>query len=337
MKDMRNYDLLRHNTFGIAAKCSRFVEFSTVEELQDVLRRLTDDDMPLLLLGGGSNLLLTGDYYGTVLHSAIMGHEAVEKGDDVMLKCGSGETWDDIVALCVARGWHGTENLSFIPGEVGASAVQNIGAYGAEVKDIITSVEAVEIATQRPVNFTNEQCGYAYRQSKFKGEWRDKYVITYVTYRLSKTFKPRLDYGNIRSCLAEQQIASPTPQQLRDTIIRIRREKLPDPAVEGNAGSFFMNPIVGKDKFDEIAGHYPEVPHYTVDTGHEKIPAGWMIDKCGWKGRSLGAAGVHDKQALVLVNRGGATGEDIVKLCHKIQKDVYDRFGIAIHPEVNIR
>ncbi len=337
MKDVCNYSLLHHNTFGIDVKCDRFVEFSTVEELQNVLCRLTDEDMPLLLLGGGSNLLLTGDYHGTVFHSAIMGHEAVEKGDDIMLRCGSGETWDDIVALCVARGWHGIENLSFIPGEVGASAVQNIGAYGVEVKDIIMSVEAVEIATQRVVNFTSTQCEYAYRQSKFKGEWRDKYVITYVTYRLSKTFKPHLDYGDIRSCLAEERIVSPTPQQLRDTIIRIRHEKLPDPAVEGNAGSFFMNPIVDKDKFDEIAERYPEVPHYTIDAEHEKIPAGWMIDKCGWKGCSLGAAGVHDKQALVLVNRGGATGEDIVKLCRRIQTDVHDRFGIAIYPEVNIK
>lgn len=337
MKDFRNYSLLHHNTFGIDAKCRRFVEFSSIEELQDVLHSLTDSDRPLLLLGGGSNLLLTGDYHGTVLHSAIMGHEATDQGDNVTLRCGSGETWDNIVALCVSMGWHGIENLSLIPGEVGASAVQNIGAYGTEVKDVIVLVEAVEIETGQAAEFTNEQCEYGYRQSKFKGEWREKYIITYVTYRLSKTFNPHLDYGNIRSHLNKQGIINPTPQQLRDTIIRIRREKLPDPAIEGNAGSFFMNPIVDRDKFNEITKNYPEMPHYTVDAQHEKIPASWMIEMCGWKGHTLGAAGVHDKQALVLVNRGKAAGEDIVKLCRKIQEDVYKRFGVRILPEVNIK
>ena len=346
MKDLKDYSLLAHNTFGIEAKCSRFVEYASVEEAQQLVASLTEADQPLLILGGGSNLLLTGDYQGTVLHSAIMGIEVMENSSfenqedekgSVFLKCGSGEVFDDVVAYAVEHGYHGAENLSIIPGEVGASAVQNIGAYGVEAKDIIYKVEAVEIATGKVVNFDNADCQYSYRQSKFKHEWRDKYLVTHVIYRLSKTFTPDLDYGNIRTSLAAKHIAEPTAQQLRDVIIEIRNAKLPDPKVEGNAGSFFMNPIVEKAKYDELAAQYPGMPHYTIDAEHEKIPAGWMIDQCGWKGKSLGRAGVHDKQALVLVNRGGATGEEIVKLCETIRKDVFEKFGIEIHPEVNVK
>ena len=346
MKDLKDYSLLAHNTFGIDAKCSRFVEYASVEEAQQLVVSLTEADQPLLILGGGSNLLLTGDYQGTVLHSAIMGIEVMENSSfenqedekgSVFLKCGSGEVFDDVVAYAVEHGYHGAENLSIIPGEVGASVVQNIGAYGVEAKDIIYKVEAVEIATGKVVNFDNADCQYSYRQSKFKHEWRDKYLVTHVIYRLSKTFTPDLDYGNIRTSLAAKHIAEPSAQQLRDVIIEIRNAKLPDPKVEGNAGSFFMNPIVEKAKYDELAAQYPGMPHYTIDAEHEKIPAGWMIDQCGWKGKSLGRAGVHDKQALVLVNRGGATGEEIVKLCETIRKDVFEKFGIEIHPEVNVK
>lgn len=346
MKDLKDYSLLAHNTFGIDAKCSRFVEYASVEEAQQLVASLTEADQPLLILGGGSNLLLTGDYQGTVLHSAIMGIEVMENSSfenqenekgSVFLKCGSGEVFDDVVAYAVEHGYHGAENLSIIPGEVGASAVQNIGAYGVEAKDIIYKVEAVEIATGKVVNFDNADCQYSYRQSKFKHEWRDKYLVTHVIYRLSKTFTPDLDYGNIRASLAAKHIAEPTALQLRDVIIEIRNAKLPDPKVEGNAGSFFMNPIVEKAKYDELAAQHPGMPHYTIDAEHEKIPAGWMIDQCGWKGKSLGRAGVHDKQALVLVNRGGATGEEIVKLCETIRKDVFEKFGIEIHPEVNVK
>lgn len=337
MRDIRDYDLKRHNTFGIEARCRRFIEFGSVDELRAVIAGLTDADCPLLILGGGSNLLLTRDYEGTVLHSAIRGVEHEEVPGGVLLRVGSGETWDDIVALCVERGWHGAENLSLIPGEVGASAVQNIGAYGAEAKDIIYKVEAVEIATGRVVEFGNADCEYAYRQSRFKRDWRDKYVITHVTYRLTDEFVPRLDYGNIRSELAARGIVNPTAAQLRGVIIDIRNAKLPDPAVEGNAGSFFMNPVVTRDKYEQIASEYGDVPHYTVDDAHEKIPAGWMIERCGWKGRSLGRAGVHSRQALVLVNRGGATGDEVLRLCEAIRSDVKKQFGIDIHPEVNIR
>lgn len=337
MKDIVNYDLTGHNTFGIKASCSRFVEFESVGELIGILGGLTERDEPLLLLGGGSNLLLTKDFEGTVLHSAIKGISADVDGDRVFVRAGSGEVWDDVVRLCVDNGWYGMENLSLIPGEVGASAVQNIGAYGVEAKDFIYNVEAVEIATGKVCSFSNEDCDYSYRQSRFKREWRDRYVITYVTYRLSRTFMPRTDYGNIRAELERRGITELKAGCLRDVIIEIRNSKLPDTAVVGNAGSFFMNPVVTKDKYEELAAEYENMPHYPVDDSYEKIPAGWMIDMCGWKGRSMGRAGVHSKQALVLVNRGGATGEEILTLCNAVRKDVKSRFGVDIFPEVNIR
>ena len=338
MRDYRDYSLLRHNTFGIDACCRRFIELSSVAEARRLPELLQPDDRSLLVIGGGSNLLLTRDFPGTVIRSAILGMEAATDadGDTVLLRAGSGETWDDVVQFCVEQGWHGTENLSLIPGDVGATAVQNIGAYGAEASYIIKNVEAVEIATGRSVTFKAADCGYGYRQSRFKTEWRGRYLITHVTYRLSRTFMPQLDYGNLRDVLNQRGIASPTAQELRQAVIDIRRDKLPDPQVEGNAGSFFMNPVVGADTYRRLKEHYPQMPHYTLDDGSEKIPAGWLIEQCGWKGRSLGRAGVHSRQALVLVNRGGATGAEIVALCETIRKDVKQKFGIEILPEVNI-
>lgn len=336
MKDFYDFNLKEHNTFGIDVKCRRFIEFESVDELLQIVNSLTDADKPLLVLGGGSNMLFTADYEGTVLHSAIKGHVAVQTDEGIMLRCGSGEVWDDIVSLCVSNRMYGAENLSLIPGDVGASAVQNIGAYGAEAKDIILKVEAVDLQTGKMCEFTNEECEYAYRNSKFKGEWRNRFVITYVTYKLSEVFCPCLDYGNIRAELEKRNIKVPTAEQLRNVIIDIRNEKLPDPKVEGNAGSFFMNPVVPKAKYEELVARFGNVPHYSVDDNNEKIPAGWMIDQCGWKGKSLGKAGVHSRQALVLVNRGGAEGKDIVALCDAIKRDVKDKFGIDIVPEVNI-
>ena len=336
MKDFYDFNLKEHNTFGIDVKCRRFIEFESVDELLQIVNSLTDADKPLLVLGGGSNMLFTADYEGTVLHSAIKGHVAVQTDEGKMLRCGSGEVWDDIVSLCVSNRMYGAENLSLIPGDVGASAVQNIGAYGAEAKDIILKVEAVDLQTGKMCEFTNEECEYAYRKSKFKGEWRNRFVITYVTYELSEVFCPCLDYGNIRAELEKRNIKVPTAEQLRNVIIDIRNEKLPDPKVEGNAGSFFMNPVVPKAKYEELVARFGNVPHYSIDDNNEKIPAGWMIDQCGWKGKSLGKAGVHSRQALVLVNRGGAEGKDIVALCDAIKRDVKDKFGIDIVPEVNI-
>ena len=326
-----NYSLLSHNTFGIDAKCCRFMEYSTVEEAQEIARQL---QQPYLLIGAGSNLLLTDDFDGTVVHSALKG---IETQSDSRICCGSGEAWDEVVAWCVGHGLYGAENLSLIPGEVGASAVQNIGAYGAEVKDLIASVEAVEIGTGKLCVFSREECQYGYRDSRFKHEWKNKYLITHVVYQLSTDESHQsTEYGNIRSELDRRGIQMPTAAQLRQVVIDIRNAKLPDPKVIGNAGSFFMNPVVERSKYEELQAQYPDMPHYYIDADHEKIPAGWMIDQCGWKGRSLGRAGVHDKQALVLVNRGGATGQEIVDLCETIRKDVRERFGIDIHPEVNI-
>ena len=332
MRDIQNYSLLQHNTFGMDVSCRRFLEYESVEEAQQVAAILRDSHQPFLIIGSGSNLLLTGDYDGIVVHSAIRGIEE----HDAMVTAGSGETFDQLISWCIAHGLYGLINLSLIPGDVGASAVQNIGAYGVEVAQYINKVESVEIATGKVVTILAAECGYAYRQSLFKTEWKNRYLITRVTYQLSTVFEPHIDYGNIRAELERQGIASPSPEQLRQVIIDIRRSKLPDPDVEGNAGSFFVNPIVQRSQFEELLTHYPDMPHYPVDDEHVKIPAGWMIERCGWKGKSLGRAGVHSKQALVLVNRGGATGNDVVTLCRQIQHDVKAMFGVEINPEVNI-
>lgn len=341
MKDFRNYSLKEHNTFGIDAKCRRFIEFEDDDEAVEVAKILRESATPYIIIGGGSNLLLTKDFDGIVVRSGIKGYYFEESGDRsqetvVRMTCGSGEVWDDMVATSLKAGYYGMENLSLIPGDVGASAVQNIGAYGMEASDLILCVWMIEIPTGKPWMIGNEECEYGYRQSRFKQDWKNRFLITRVTYGLARTFQPHLDYGNIRQELERRGIKEPTAQQLRDVIIDIRNAKLPDPKIEGNAGSFFMNPIVTRQKYEKLAALYPDMPHYKVDSRHEKIPAGWMIEQCGWKGKSLGRAGVHDKQALVLVNRGGATGSEIVALCDAICKDVKAKFGIDIHPEVNI-
>lgn len=332
MRDLLDYSLKRHNTFGIEARCRRFLEYETVEEAVEIAGILGREHSPYIIIGGGSNLLLTGDFDGIVVHSALKGYSI----EDNRMICGSGMTWDDVVQVSLDNGLYGAENLSLIPGDAGASAVQNIGAYGAEAKDVILSVDAVEIPTGRQCVISREECAFGYRQSRFKQDWKNRYLITHVTYEFSTDFKPRLDYGNIRSELERQGIVDPTPQQLRQTIIDIRREKLPDPEVTGNAGSFFMNPVVSREQFEQLLAQYPDMPHYHVDDEHEKIPAGWLIDQCGWKGRNMGRAGVHPKQALVLVNLGGATGQEIVDLCNAIRQDVQQQFGVEIKPEVNI-
>ena len=333
MKDFADYSLKGHNTFGIDARCRRFLEFEDDQEAMTVAEILRTTELPYIIIGGGSNLLLTRDFEGIVVRSAIKGHYFE---DGYRMVCGSGETFDDMVATSIEAGYYGLENLSLIPGDVGASAVQNIGAYGVEAKDLILCVWAIEIATGKPCMWGNEECEYGYRQSRFKHDWKNRYLITRVTYGLSRTFEPHLDYGNIRAELERKGITEPTAQQLRQTIIDIRNAKLPDPKVTGNAGSFFMNPVVSREKYEELAAQFADMPHYKVDEQHEKIPAGWMIDQCGWKGRTMGRAGVHPKQALVLVNLGGATGSEIVALCNAIQQDVKAKFGIDIHPEVNI-
>ena len=271
-----------------------------------------------------------------MVHSAIKGISMTECDGEAQLRCGSGEIWDDVVAWTIGMGFADMANLSLIPGEVGASAVQNIGAYGAEACQLIDEVHAVEIATGKPMIIHSGECHYAYRDSRFKHEWKSKWLITHVVYHLRRSTLPNIAYGNISAELEQRGIDRPTPLQLRETVVDIRRSKLPDPTVEGNAGSFFMNPVVGREKYEQLMAKYPQMPHYYIDEEHEKIPAGWMIEQCGWKGRSMGRAGVHDKQALVLVNHGGASGSEIVELCEAIRRDVKSRFGIDLFPEVNI-
>ena len=336
MKDISNYSLLRHNTFGIEASCSRFVEFASVEEGLQVADLVRREDMPFLIIGGGSNLLLTRNFNGIVLRSAISDIAVQTFSNHSLVRVGSGMEWDGFVSWCIDHNLYGAENLSLIPGDVGASAVQNIGAYGAEACDIIDKVEAIRIADGKLVEICAEDCAYGYRQSRFKHEWKNRYLITHVVFRLSNDFSPRLDYGNLRAELQQQGIDQPTARQLRSVIIDVRRRKLPDPHVLGNAGSFFMNPVVGRAKYEQLHSEYPQMPHYSIDDQHEKIPAGWLIEQTGWKGRSMGRAGVHDKQALVLVNLGGATGAEVVALCNAVRYDVQQKFGITIEPEVNI-
>lgn len=335
MKIRKDYSLLPHNTFGMDVKASLFIEYDSVEELKDILCRYPLEAGPWLHIGGGSNLLFTGDYPGIILHSAIRGYEVVEENaGEVVVRVGAGEVWDDFVAYTVSQGWYGAENLSLIPGEVGASAVQNIGAYGVEAKDLIVEVETVGVTTGKERVFRNEECGYAYRESVFKLSLKRQYIVTHVSFRLKKTPAYHLDYGNVRAELEKRGCAL-TLASVREGIIKIREGKLPDPKVQGNAGSFFMNPIVPREQFEALQKAYPQMPHYEVDAGRVKIPAAWMIDQCGWKGKSLGRAGVHDKQALVLVNRGGATGAEVIRLSEEIRKSVMEKFGISIMPEVN--
>ena len=327
------HSLLPYNTFGIDVSASRFLEYASVAELKEYIAQGAVTT-PFLHIGGGSNLLFTKDYDGLILHSRIGGIEVTaEDSQTVSLRVGAGVVWDDFVACCVEHGWYGAENLSLIPGEVGASAVQNIGAYGVEVKDLITAVETVNIQGYGRV-YSVEECEYAYRSSIFKRPENKSVFVTYVRFRLSKEERYTLDYGTIRQELAKYP--APTLPIVRKVIIEIRESKLPDPKVIGNAGSFFMNPIVAKEKLEALQRDYPRIPYYELPDGRVKIPAGWMIDQCGWKGKSLGPAAVHDKQALVLVNRGGAKGSDIVALSDAVRASVRDKFGIDIHPEVNV-
>ena len=334
MKIFRDYSLLPHNTFGMDVKASVFIEYASVEELKEVLSLYVKDNQ-WLHIGKGSNLLFTGDFSGIILHSAIKGYEVIhEDTNEVVVRVGAGEVWDDFVAMTVENEWYGAENLSLIPGQVGASAVQNIGAYGVEAKDLIVGVEAIEVSTGKESIFKNEECGYAYRESVFKSSLKYQYLVTHVSYRLKKTPCYHLDYGNIRLELEKQKVRL-TLANVRQAIISIREAKLPDPKLQGNAGSFFMNPVISRKHFEALLVDYPLMPHYEVDAESIKIPAAWMIDQCGWKGKRLGRAGVHDKQALVLVNLGGAVGAEVIALSEAIQKSVYEKFGINILPEVN--
>ena len=332
-----NYDLSKQNTFRMKVFCACYIEYASTQELESI-----DFDslpQPIMSIGGGSNLLFTGDFPGTVLHSVIKTVKYVDMGfDDVPVIVGSGVCVDDFIAEVCGHGLWGMENLSLIPGDMGAAAVQNIGAYGVEIKDVISGVVCYDIKERKKVKFSLAECAYGYRDSMFKRSDR-RYIITSVLVRLSRRYAPKLEYKGVRSALGLEDGAFPenlTPQMVRDAIIGVRRIKLPDPAEIGSAGSFFKNPVVGNEVFLKLLAEYPNMPHYTVDESHTKIPAGWMIEQCGWKGKSLGKAGVYEKQSLVLVNRGGATPDEIVTLCQTIVEDVLGKFGIRIEPEVNL-
>lgn len=335
---IENVSLLPYNTFGIDARCRRFAEYGDVEELRGILAALREKHPgePVLCVGQGSNLLFTKDYEGTVLHSRMCGIEVTpEGGDAVIVSAESGLDWDGFVAHCVTAGYYGLENLSYIPGTVGASAVQNIGAYGVEAEQYILRVHCIDLKTGEAHVFHHDDCRYGYRQSIFKNEWRGKYAVVRVDFRLSRTFVPHIGYGGLAKEFADgRDTDTLTAQALREVIIRIRRAKLPEPAELGSAGSFFMNPVISAERFAALQEAYPAVPHYEVEGG-VKVPAGWLIEQCGWKGRRLGAAGVYEKQALVLVNHGGASGADIVALSDAVRRDVENKYGIKIQPEAN--
>lgn len=338
MDTYTDYLLTEHNTFHIAARCRNFIAYDSVAELCQALQTLrAAAPLPWIHIGEGSNLLFTRDYPGTVLHSRITGVEEIRRlGDEVVLRVGAGENWDKLVARCVACGYHGLENLSLIPGEVGASAVQNIGAYGSEAGQFIQQVEGVDADTGQRRILRNSDCRYAYRDSVFKHELRGRFIVTHVFYKLSLRFQPDLSYAALQRELAARRLDAEklTAQALRELVIDIRRAKLPDPAELGSAGSFFMNPVVDSSACERLLADYPDMPHYEVANGY-KIPAAWLIERSGWKGRRLGPAGVYDRQALVLVNYGGATGADVVRLSEAVRASVRGKFGISLQPEVN--
>ena len=319
------------------ARCACFREYASEAELCEIIASLSQaSPRPLLHIGGGSNLLFTGDFAGDILHSAIKGRTLVAEDEmSVFIRVGAAECWDDIIAWSLQAGYYGLENLSLIPGEVGASAVQNIGAYGSEVYDFISEVRAVDLQTGQSRTFKTQECKPSYRSTMFKSEWKDKYAITYVTYHLHKTFKPNLSYAAVKNELAARNVDTDqlTAALLREIIIEIRSAKLPDPQKIGNAGSFFMNPVVTQAHFERLRAVYPSIPHYLLPNG-VKIPAAWLIETAGWKGKALGQAGVYAQQALILVNLGHAKGQDIKHLAEAIQQSVKEKFDISLKPEV---
>ena len=317
------------NTFRMDVRTKIYAEYRSMDELRELLRQYRGER--LLHIGAGSNLLFTGDFNGVVLHSAMRRARATREDDShVFIEAENGLVLDELIAQLCDMGLSGMENLSYIPGEVGASAVQNVGAYGVEAKDVITEVRALAIADGSERTFTNAECRYGYRDSIFKNDLRGQYIITGVTYRLDKQFVPKLDYGNLRGEVG----ANPTPMDVREAVIRIRKQKLPEVSEVGSAGSFFKNPIVPREQYEAIAAQYERVPHYDQDGG-VKIPAAWLIEQCGWKGKTLGGAQCYAKQPLVLVNTGNATPQDVITLAQNICDSVHDKFGITISPEVN--
>lgn len=333
METRTDFSLKALNTFGVEAAAAQYIRFDEEREIGSFLGGRQHARRRRLVLGGGSNLLFVADFDGLVLHPQLKGIEVLDEDQaSIRIKAMGGENWDDLVAHTVANGWGGLENLSLIPGSVGASAVQNIGAYGAEVKDVLERVEAIDIESLERVSFSSADCGFGYRYSHFKGPWSGRYIVTAVVFELSRQPRFVLDYPGVRE--AVESLGPVNLENLRQAVINIRQDKLPDPIDLGNAGSFFKNPTVGRRGLDELQARFTDLPHYPQKDGRFKLPAGWMIDRCGWKGRRLGRAGVHDRQALVLVNLGGATGREIFDLSEQVRASVCDAFGIDLEREV---
>jgi UDP-N-acetylmuramate dehydrogenase len=331
-----NKSLKDYNTFGIECKARYYVSVTTTAELIEVLSDKKYKEH--FILGGGRNMLLTKDINALVIHLNLKGITVLsETEEQVQIKAMAGENWHQFVLSCIEAGYGGLENMSLIPGNVGTTPIQNIGAYGVELKDTFESCKAIEIETRAEVEFYKEACNFGYRTSVFKNEVRNKYIITSVVFNLTKiNHNKSISYGAIKQQLSERNITEPTIKNISDAVISIRESKLPDPKKLGNSGSFFKNPVIGAETFRDFRLKFPEAPYYEVSPTEFKIPAGWLIEQAGFKGKKFGDAGVHKNQALVLVNYGNATGNEIWKLAKSIQKEVQEKFGIYIEPEVNV-
>ncbi|MDT0648742.1 UDP-N-acetylmuramate dehydrogenase [Autumnicola edwardsiae] len=336
MHVLRNASLKEYNTFGIDVRARRFISVSSVEDLKEVLAQTYASE--LFILGGGSNMLLTKNIEKTVLHIDLKGKEIISQNEDeVLVKASAGENWHEFVLWTLAQGFGGLENLSLIPGNVGTAPIQNIGAYGVELKDVFEECEAISIQTLEQKTFSKNLCEFDYRNSVFKNKLKGQFIITSVTFRLTKkNHILRTSYGAIKNALDERNIKLAGVKEISDAVISIRKAKLPNPKLLGNSGSFFKNPVIPVKHFEKLQQEYPEIPSYPVSTREVKIPAGWLIEKAGLKGYREGDAGVHKDQALVLVNYGTATGTEILQLSNKVQETVEDRFKIRLEPEVNI-
>ncbi len=328
------FDLTASNTFGLPAIAAGYVAISDTARIGDLIARADWAGTPKLVLGGGSNLILAGDVAGLVLKVEIKGRQLTGEDESFRyVRAGAGENWHEFVRWTLAQGWGGLENLSLIPGTVGAAPIQNIGAYGVELERRFHSLEAVALSDGRPRTFDREACGFAYRDSVFKQGEAGCWLISSVTFALPKQWSPDLGYAELARELAGSGVRAPTPRQVSDAVIAIRRRKLPDPAEIGNAGSFFKNPVVDARDFQALIARSPDMPHYPQPDGRHKLAAGWLIEQCGWKGRDLGPVGCFERQALVLVNRGGARGADVLRCAAAIQADVRARFGVRLEPE----
>ncbi|MCU4156946.1 UDP-N-acetylmuramate dehydrogenase [Carboxylicivirga sp. A043] len=328
-------DLSTYNTFGIKATAKELIACHTVESIKEALHYLRENPQPYFILGGGSNILFCNDFDGLIIHPQLSTIELIKEDEShVWIEVGAGVEWDVFIEHCVNNKWYGLENLSYIPGNVGASPVQNIGAYGVEAKDCIETVKGFYIENAEAFELSNADCHFAYRQSIFKSELKNKIIISSVVYKLNKTESYTLDYGPVKEEVEKKGVIS--LKNVRQTIIGIRKSKLPEPEELGNAGSFFKNPIIEVDHFLQLQNQFESIPNYPIDSKHIKVPAGWLIEQTGWKGKAIGDAAVHNKQALVLVNKGNASGQDILNLAQQIIEDVKKKFGISIEPEVNI-